>query len=161
MIDQMLGRQLDMCEEKERPKRKWCGIGTGALFFDTDGTILPCPFVTPMTFDNSELEDILKTNFEDHTNFIDEDCFTNCYIYPVCPMCPGANYIVKKTFKERDRSKCRMQKLITLYAADLQAKRLVKNPNAVPDYKIYNMISAIEKIREHFLPEFEMYKDIL
>lgn len=161
MVDQMLGRQIDICEEKNRPKRKWCGIGTGALFFDTDGTVLPCPFVTPMTFNSNELEDILKTNFEDHTNFIDDECFENCYIYPVCPMCPGANYLVKKTFKKRDRSKCRMQKLITLYAADLQAKRLVRNLNSLPDYKIFNMITAIEKIKEQFLPEFEMYKDIL
>ena len=38
MIDQMLGRQIDMCEEPNRPKRRWRGIGTGTIFFDTDGT---------------------------------------------------------------------------------------------------------------------------
>ena len=161
MVDQMLGRQIDMCEEPNRPKRKWCGIGTGAIFFDTDGTRLPCPFVTPMTFDKNELDDILSTNFNDNDNFVDDDCFNNCYIYPVCPMCPGANYMVKKTFKTRDRSKCRMQKLITLYAADLQAKRLVKNKNSIPENRVFNMISAIEKIRETFLPEFREYWDIM
>ena len=89
------------------------------------------------------------------------DCFNNCYIYPICPMCPGANYLVKKTFTERDKSKCRMQKLITLFAADLQAKRLVKNPNSVPKNRVYNTITAIEKIKEEFLPEFLEYEDIL
>lgn len=161
VIDQMLGRQIDMCEEPNRPKRKWCGIGTGAIFFDTDGTRLPCPFVTPMTFSKEELADIMQTNFADNDSFVDDDCFNNCYIYPVCPMCPGANYLVKKTFKVRDRSKCRMQKLITLYAADLQAKRLVKNPKCIPEERVYNTITAIEKIREKFLPEFKEYWDIM
>ena len=161
MVDQMLGRQIDMCEEKNRPKRKWCGIGTGTIFFDTDGSRMPCPFVTPMTFSQEELEDIKKTNFEDHSVFVDNECFDNCYIYPVCPMCPGANYLVKKSFTERDKSKCRMQKLITLYAADLQARRLVKNPNCIPKNRVYNTIVAIENIKENFWSEFMEYKDIL
>ena len=76
-------------------------------------------------------------------------------------MCPGANYLVKKTFSERDRSKCRMQKLITLYAADLQARRILKNNNSIPENRVYNTIAAIEKIKELFLPEFMEYKDIM
>ena len=103
----------------------------------------------------------MQTNFADNDSFIDDDCFNNCYIYPVCPMCPGANYLVKKTFKTRDRSKCRMQKLITLYAADLLAKRLVKDNKCIPEDKIYNTITAIEKIREKLLPEFKEYWNIM
>ena len=76
-------------------------------------------------------------------------------------MCPGANYLVKKSFTKRDKSKCRMQKLITLYVADLQARRLVKNPDCIPSNRVYSTIAAIEKIRENFLPEFMEYKDIL
>lgn len=161
MLDQMMGRQIDMCEEKDRPKRKWCGIGTGTIFFDTDGQRYPCPFTTPMTFSQEELDEFKKTDFENNDNFIDDDCFENCYIYPICPMCPGANYMVKKTFKVRDRSKCRMQKLITLYVADLQAKRIYKNKNNVPENRMYNMISAIQKIKDTILPEFKEYSDIL
>ena len=114
-----------------------------------------------MTFDENELNDIMKTDFEDHTVFVDDDCFTNCYLYPVCPMCPGANYLVKKTFTKRDKSKCRMQKLITLYAADLQARRLLKKPKSIPENRVYNTISAIRKIKEKFLPEFDEYRDIM
>ena len=161
LIDQMLGRQIDICEEKNKQKRKWCGIGIGTIFFDTDGTRRPCPFVTPMTFSEEELEIIQKTDFNNHECFVDDDCFDNCYIYPVCPMCPGANYLVKKTFKCRDKSKCRLQKLITLYSAELLARRIIKNKNSVPSYKLFNTISAIEKIKELILPEFEEYKYIL
>lgn len=161
MIDQMLGRPIDMCEEENRQKRKWCGIGTGTVFFDTDGTKLPCPFVTPMTFGEDELKDIMKTDFENHSVFIDNDCFSNCYLYPICPMCPGANYLVMKSFSERDKSKCRLQKLISLYSADLHARRLIKNKNTLPVNRVYNTITAIEKIKELFLPSFTEYQDIL
>ena len=161
VIDQMLGRQIDVCAEENRPKRKWCGIGTGTTFFDTDGTILPCPFVTPMTFSHEELKDILDTDFKNEDAFIDDSCFNDCYMYPICPTCPGANYLVKKSFKTRDKSKCRIQKLITLYAADLQAKRLVKNVASVPENRVYNLITAIEKIKDIYMPEFEMYRDIM
>lgn len=161
IVNQMLGRQIDICEEINRAKRKWCGIGTGTIFFDTDGKRLPCPFVTPMTFSESELIDILEIDFENNALFVDHECFDSCYIYPICPMCPGANYLVKKTFSERDKSKCRMQKLITLYTADLQAKRLIKNIESLPKARVFNTISAIEKIKEVFLQEFEEYKDII
>lgn len=161
MPDQMLGRRIDLCEEPNRPKRKWCGIGTGAIFFDTDGTRRPCPFVTPMTFSDEELSAIMATDFEDQAAFVDEGCFNSCYIYPVCPMCPGANYLVKKSFSERDKSKCRMQKLITLYCADLQARRLVKNPGSIPGERIYSTVEAIKKIKSLFLPEFEAYWDMM
>lgn len=161
MLDQMLGRQIDACEEKNRPKRKWCGIGTGVVFFDTDGTRLPCPFVSPMTFDKDDLDDILKVDFNDEESFIDDECFEKCYIYPICPHCAGANYLSKKSFKESDKSKCRIQKLITLFCADIHAKRIIKNPKLYDENRIYHIISAIEKIRELYLPEFSEYIDIL
>ncbi|MBP1546784.1 MAG: 4Fe-4S cluster-binding domain-containing protein [Oscillospiraceae bacterium] len=160
-VNQMLSRKIYVCEETNRPKRKWCGIGTGAIFFDTDGTRLPCPFITPMTFDKQELEDILKTDFNNQANFIDDDCFKNCYIYPICPHCAGANYLTQKTFKNRDKSRCRIQKLITLYCADLQAKRLLKNPKSVSEDKLYYTISAVKRIREEFLDEFRDFADIM
>lgn len=160
-LDQMLGHQIDICEEPNRSKRKWCGIGTGAIFFDTNGSRRPCPFVTPMTFNQEQLIEIMRTNFEDNEIFVDDECFNECYIYPVCPMCPGANYLVMKSFSKRDKSKCRIQKLIMLYVADLLAKRLLKNPKSVSENRIYNTIEAIKKIRDNFLPEFKDYGDIM
>jgi len=48
-----------------------------------------------------------------------------------------------------------------LFAADLQAKRLIKNPSSVPKNRVYNTITAIEKIKKDFLLEFFEYEDIL
>lgn len=155
-INQMLGKRLENCEIKDSSK-KWCGIGTGAIFFDTDGTKLPCPFVTPMTFSKEELENISKTDFYKENNFIDDDCFSNCYIYPICPNCAGANYLTQKSFKVRDKSKCKLQKLIILYVAEVFARRIVKNPNSFDEVRLYHLINAIKKIKTIFLSEFEEY----
>ena len=160
MLDQMMGRQIGVCVEEVDNKRKWCGIGVGTIFFDTDGTRYPCPFVTPMTFSDEELEDIKKVDFKNDDGFVDEECF-GCFIHPICPYCPGANYLTQKSFKNRDKSKCRAQKLITLYVADLLAKRLLKNPESLPKERVYNTITAIERIKKDFIPEFEEYKDIM
>lgn len=155
-LNQMLSKQLSHCRAKKE-RRKWCGIGSGCPFFDVDGKMYPCPFVTPMTFSEGELSEILKVDFTNNDNFIDEDCFENCYIYPICPTCAGANYLKNKSFKERDKSRCRIQKLISLFIADLQAKRIMKNPKIYNDEVLYHTIEAIKKIRSLYLPEFEKY----
>ena len=160
-INQMLNRQIDACEENPRIKKNWCGIGISSVFYDTDGRRLPCPFITPMTFLPSEIEDILQTDFENVDNFVDNDCFENCYIFPVCPNCSGANYMSQKTFQIRDKAKCRIQKLITLYSADLLGKRILKNPDLVHQDSLYNTISAIEKIRNEYLDEFSEFHSIM
>ncbi len=156
-LDQMMNRKLEICEEKNRMKKKWCGIGTGAIFFDVDGTRRPCPFVTPMTFKDDELEEICSFDYNKTEDFIDDNCFNNCYMYPVCPYCAGSNYLTQKTFKLRDKSRCKIQKLITLYSADLQAKRLIKNPDKYDEATKYNLINAIQKVKELYLNEFKEY----
>ncbi len=158
-LDQMMNRKLEMCEDKNRLKKKWCGIGTGAIFFDVDGTKRPCPFVTPMTFEEDRLEEICSCDYSRTEDFIDDYCFYNCYMYSVCPHCAGANYLTQKTFKVRDKSKCKIQKLITLYSADLQAKRIVNNPERYDEATKYNLINAIQKIKELYLNEFQEYLD--
>jgi radical SAM protein with 4Fe4S-binding SPASM domain len=150
---------LDVCESQGKDRKKWCGIGTGTSFFDVDGRRYPCSFVTPMTFTQNELERILETDFSNDENFIDEECFNDCYIYPICPQCSGANYMVNKTFRKRNRSKCRIQKLITLFIADMEAKRIAKNPKRYDDTNLYYTIEAIKKIREAYLGMFEEFMD--
>jgi len=156
-LNQMFEKRLDFCEAKHRERRKWCGIGNGANFFDVDGKMYPCPFVTPMTFSRNEINDILRTNFTVDDNFIDEDCFRNCYIYPICPTCAGANYLNNKTFRERDKRRCRVQKLIALFTADLQARKIMKNPKIYDDDTLYHTIEAIKQIRLLYLDEFKKY----
>jgi radical SAM protein with 4Fe4S-binding SPASM domain len=153
---QLFNKQLEVCEAETKNK-KWCGIGTGTPFFDVDGTMYPCSFITPMTFSRAELDDILRTNFADEDNFVDEDCYRNCYIYPICPTCSGANYMVNKSLKQRNKKKCRIQKLIALFIADFQAKLIAKNQKRYDDKTLYFTIAAIKKIRELYLPEFEPF----
>jgi radical SAM protein with 4Fe4S-binding SPASM domain len=156
---QLFDKELNVCESQTKDRKKWCGIGTGTVFFDVDGRHYPCSFVTPMTFTRDELDRILETDFSNDENFIDEECFNDCYIYPICPQCSGANYMVNKTFRKRNRSKCRIQKLIALFIADMEAKRIAKNPKRYDDTKLYYTIEAIKKIREAYLGMFEEFME--
>jgi len=156
-LNQMFSNRLCFCEAKEKEKQKWCGIGTGCPFFDVNGEMYPCTVATPMTFSKKELSEISKTDFTNDDEFVDEDCFENCYIYPICPNCVASNYLNFKSFKKRDKSRCRIQKLISLFTADLQAKRIAKNPKIYDEETLYHTIEAIKKIRSFYLPEFEKY----
>ncbi|MHC6202855.1 radical SAM protein [Breznakiellaceae bacterium SP9] len=154
-LNQMLNKNISICETKQHPRKKWCGIGNGTNFFDVDGEMYPCPFVTPMTFSKTELEDIKRTDFTNDNNFIDEDCYSNCYIYPICPECAGANYLNSKSFKQRDKRKCQIQKAIALFTADLQAKRIKKDTAIYDNDTLYYTIEAIKNIRNLYYDEIK------
>jgi sulfatase maturation enzyme AslB (radical SAM superfamily) len=154
---QLFDKDLSVCESQIKDRKKWCGMGEGTSFFDVDGKRYPCSFVTPMTFTQDELDRILATDFSNDENFIDEECLNDCYIYPVCPQCSGANYLVNKTFKKRNRSKCRIQKLVALFIADMEARRRAKNPKRYDEIKLYYTIEAIKKIREAYLDIFKAF----
>ena len=110
-----------------------------------------------MAFSQDDLQIILSTDFSNDELFIDNKCFEECYLYPLCPICYGANFYNHKTFSVRDKNRCRVQKLINLFAADLHARRIVKNPALYDKSIIYSMINAIEKIRALYLQEFQEY----
>jgi len=156
-FDQLLDRSLDLCEAKNKFRKKRCGIGTGTLFFDVDGKRYPCTFITPMTFSQKEIEDVIHTDFSNDDKFLDEECFNNCYIYPICPTCSGSNYMVNKTFKRRNKKKCSLQKLIALFIADLQGKMLLKNKYSMEATMKYYTIEAIKKIKSLYYDEFKTY----
>ena len=110
-----------------------------------------------MTFSDSQIHELMKVDYKNVDNFIDEDCYNNCYIYPICPTCAGACYLSNNTFKKRTKSRCRTQKLIALFAADIQAKRIIKNPNRYDKDTLYYTINAIKKIKELYMREFEKF----
>jgi radical SAM protein with 4Fe4S-binding SPASM domain len=153
---QMFDKLISACESNSKPK-KWCGTGVTTPFFDVDGEMYPCTFITPMTFSTSELVKIKGTDFTNENNFVDDDCYKNCYINPVCPTCPGGSYKKNKTFSSRNRTQCRIQKLISIFVADMECKRIVKNPKCYDSTKLYYTINAINKIRTLYLPEFKNY----
>jgi sulfatase maturation enzyme AslB (radical SAM superfamily) len=153
-LNQMFDKRLDLCEAPVKSRHKWCGVGSGTNFFDVDGKMYPCPLFTKMTFSEKALNEIMAIDFTDEDLFIDEYCYDKCYLYPVCPTCAGANYLNCNRINERDKRKCRIQKLISLFVADLQAKRIKKNPNSLDKNKLFHTIEAIKKIRSLYLPEF-------
>lgn len=154
-VNQMFRKNLEMCALKSKERRKYCGIGTNMVFFDTDGKRYPCAFTTPMTFGQDELRDILKTDFYNDNNFIDQDCYNNCYIYPICSTCAGANYLENKTFGKRSKEKCRINKLIALFVADLYSKRIIRYPELYTDETLlYYIIESIKNIKKLYLEEF-------
>jgi sulfatase maturation enzyme AslB (radical SAM superfamily) len=155
-LNQMFDKQLHLCEAKIKNK-KWCGIGNGTNFFDVDGKMYPCSFVTPMTFPEEDVIEMLKTDFTDENNFLDIQCFEKCYIYPICPTCAGSNYMVNRHFAIRNKGKCRIQKLIALFIADLNAKRIRKNKDIFDKETLFYTIEAIKKIRQYYLYEFNEY----
>ena len=156
-VCQMFDRRLSFCESKNKERKKYCGIGTGCPFFDVDGKMYPCNHISPMTFTESELHEIVNTDYSNNDNFIDEDCFNNCYIYPLCGVCAGTCYLVNKSFKIRDKRRCRIQKLVALFIADLQAKRIMKNPDCIEKNKLYATIEAIKKIKNLYYDEYKQY----
>jgi radical SAM protein with 4Fe4S-binding SPASM domain len=156
-LSQIFDRNLDLCEAKNKVPKKWCGIGNSTNFFDIDGKMYPCSFITPMTFPKHMIDVIDNTDFTLDSNFVDEDCFKNCYVFPICNNCVASNYMVTNSFKKRDKRKCKLQKLIILFSADLYAKRIQKNPNCLDGAKLYYTIEAIKKIKDMYLDEFKKY----
>jgi len=156
-VCQMFDRRLSFCESKNRERKKWCGIGTGTPFFDVDGTLYPCSHTTPMTFSEEELQEIVNTDYANDDNFIDVDCYDNCYIYSICGTCAATCYLVNKSFKIRDKRRCLIQKLVALFIADLQAKRILKNPECIEKNQLYPTIEAIKKIKSLYYDEYKQY----
>ena len=152
-LPQIFNGHLELCESKIKQRKKYCGIGEGTVFYDVDGQKYPCPYTTPMTFNETELKELNKIDYSNPENFIDEDCYNDCYIYPICRTCAGACYKVNGTFKKRIKSRCDLQKLIAIFTADIQARRIVKNPENFDKRKLSGTIKAIKKIKDLYLDE--------
>ncbi len=152
-LPQIFNTHLELCEAKTKVRKKYCGIGEGTVFYDVDGRKYPCSYTTPMTFNEAELKELELIDYSNSENFIDEDCFNNCYIYPICRTCAGACFKVNKTFKQRIKSRCDLQKLIALFTADIQAKRIIKNPQIFDKQRLSKTIRAIKKIKDLYLTE--------
>jgi sulfatase maturation enzyme AslB (radical SAM superfamily) len=156
-INQMFDKKLAVCESKNKETKKWCGIGQSTHFFNINGVKYPCSFITPMTFSQEDMDLIKNIDYSNDEDFIDRECFDNCYIYPICPTCYGANFLETKTFNKRIKSKCRIQKLIALFIADLQAKRILKDKSNFENTELFYTIEAIKKIRLLYRKEFDKY----
>ena len=154
---QLFGRSLQNCELLSKQMKKSCGMGHETIFFDVDGQIYPCTFVSPMTFSKKELEGLSEFDLTDASNFNDQYCIDNCYIHPICTCCYAENYKLCGSLNNRNKSKCRIQKLVALFLADLHSKRILKDRNIYDDTTLFYLIESIKKIRSVYLDEFMEY----
>lgn len=132
--------------EGEKQRTKWCGCGEHMVAYETDGTKCPCTFITPMTFDQTTIDKIKDLDFCKHELFIDDECFENCYLEPVCNSCYGANLLSNNKINSRDKSKCELMKLRAVYSAALRANKIINDPQDTLENR--KALLAIKRIYE-------------
>lgn len=142
----ILNMAIHKCAENEKSRGKWCGCGQTMSVYETDGKCYPCTFFTPMTFEEAQQKEIAKIDFTNDEEFIDCDCFNDCYIEPVCNNCYGANMLATGCVNKRDKSKCTLMKIRALFTAALKAHKLQQNPEDT--YENALSVKAILKINE-------------
>ncbi len=141
----LINMAIHKCED-EKQKHKWCGCGEHMCTYETDGKKYPCTFFTPMTFDKDILAGITNLDFSNHELFVDEECFENCYIEPICTSCYGANMLSNGVINKRDRSKCELTKVRAVFSAALRAHKIVQKPEDTPENQL--AIKAIKQINK-------------
>ena len=145
-------------KKKKKEYKKWCGIGENSVFYDTDGKKYPCSYLSPMTFSSEEIEKIQGIDFTDSDYFTDFECVEGCYIYPVCSHCAAANYQTTGEFGKRAKNKCKINKIVLYYVAEMHKNRILKNRKQYTDDTIlYYTIEAIKEINQQYYPLVEEY----
>lgn len=139
----LINMAIHKCAETKE-KHKWCGCGEHMAAYDTDGKKYPCTFFTPMTFDKETMRQVTKMDFSCHKAFVDEDCFNNCFLEPVCNSCYGANLLSNGVVNKRDRSKCELMKVRAVFSAALKAHKILNNPEDTYENKL--TVQAIKQI---------------
>lgn len=129
-----------------KEKHKWCGCGEHMAAYETDGKKYPCTFFTPMTFDDVTMQQVSKLDFTCHDAFVDDDCYSNCYLEPVCNCCYGANLLTNGIVNKRDRSKCELMKVRAVFSAALKAHKILEKPEDTYENKL--AVQAIEQINK-------------
>lgn len=119
----IINLDLWKCSSPKR-REKCCGIGESVLMYDCDGKSYPCNFITPMTFDEENLEKLLAVDYTDVDQIIDEKCYDECYYFPICPTCYGGDYAINQKIKMKNYSLCRLVKIRAYYSALLKAARI-------------------------------------
>lgn len=141
----LINMRIAKCEEN-KTESKWCGCGELMAVYDTDGSKYPCTFFTPMTFTKEQLDSLKNIDFNDPRNFVDKECFDNCYLEPVCNCCYGANMLMNGKLNIRDKSKCELMKIRAVFSAALAAHKLQNDHE--DNYENAMTAKAVVKIGE-------------
>ena len=156
--NQAFSKRIDICARGRRMPRKWCGTGVYTPFYDCDGKKYPCPYMTPMTLDDKQLQTLSNIDFTDARLFTDQECMEKCYLYPICSTCAGANLKANGKLNCFNKSKCELTRLFAVFTAEYHAQNILSHPEAYPDErKLYYTIQAIEDIRERYYDMFTKY----
>lgn len=141
---------LGECELQTKERLKRCGTGENMAVIDYDGQLYPCTFFSPVSMDAETLQKVLKIDFTNINNFIDEKCSKECYIYPICHGCYGDNYVLTGKLALRAKQKCELNKLKAIAVAKFQAKNLLRKLEKAEEITIQEkrIITAIKKIND-------------
>lgn len=143
---------LASCEIKDNTYKKRCGTGENMAVIDYDGQKYPCTFFSPVSLNKEQLLEISNIDFLKIENFIDPECISSCYLYPICFGCYGDNFATTGSMKTRSFQKCQIAKLKALATANFLAKELSRKLNNAEKIseKDKMTINAIIKINEQF-----------
>lgn len=131
--------KLDLWKcETSRKKEKSCGMGTTVFSYDCDGLCYPCNFATPMSFNKKDIKQLMRIDYNKIDLLVDDECYKNCYLFPVCPTCYAGDFQSTGMLKRKNRAMCRLVKIRAIYAAKLRAEKLKREWKEISD-------DAIEK----------------
>lgn len=149
-VSPILNYPIWECELKKGETQKLCGTGESMTLIDVDGKKYPCSYFSPLTMPDSILQLMDRVDFSDHLMFIDNDCYKNCYIYPICRGCYGDNMVLTGKVNKRSYQKCMLNKILSKATAKLLGKKmLLKDPNNITSLEKYT-IKAICQIMKNY-----------
>ncbi|MDL2330634.1 radical SAM protein [Odoribacter sp. OttesenSCG-928-A06] len=87
---------------------KVCGIINEIVAYNVDGKLYPCHHFVPNVHGREDiLKDLVKIDFSDISNFVDEECI-KCDIMKLCRSCCARNYTERGDIRNRDKRACQM-----------------------------------------------------
>ena len=151
----IFNRDLATCVASNRSREKYCGVGASLLLFDSDGTSYPCSMLTPMNLSAEQIHGLKGVDYSNPDCFVDEECFENCLIYPICNKCYAGNYMKNGQFNRYSKDECALKEIEALYLAEFEARKIMSNPSVYEKQKMYLTIEAIRQIKEAYYSKYQ------
>lgn len=148
-IPPSLKMSLASCEYPENMREKRCGVGENMAVIDIDGSSYPCSYFSSLSMSGEALASILSLDFKNKDLFIENECFDNCYLYPVCHSCYGDNYTFTGKLSKCSSQKCELNKLKAVAYSNYKAKEMMRREKMLKiTEEDLATIRAIQKIQK-------------
>lgn len=145
-ICDFLDIKLGMIELRKDEKVKWCGTGEQMIAYDVNGNYYPCQAFAPQTL-GKEAEKFKNTTVEKFKDGFEDEMCKDCIVYPVCRTCYGANYLLFKDYKKRDKAICEFNKVCILASAYIKYHRYMQKGIENLSYDEILELRAIKKVQ--------------